>query len=75
MSSHNVLLLIFLGLIFQGLTYPVAELFLEDVLEKTRYLIKSEADNFQGNSRRRMRQQDSKRDPLTDLFEAWSFPL
>ncbi|XP_015062766.1 DExH-box ATP-dependent RNA helicase DExH1 isoform X2 [Solanum pennellii] len=52
-----------------GLTYPVAELFLEDVLEKTRYLIKSEADNFQGNSRRRMRQQDSKRDPLTDLFE------
>ncbi|KAK4380653.1 hypothetical protein RND71_002515 [Anisodus tanguticus] len=53
-----------------GLTYPVAELFLEDVLEKTRYLIKSEADNFQGKSRRRMRQQDSKRDPLTDLFEA-----
>ncbi|CAN4113942.1 unnamed protein product [Withania somnifera] len=52
-----------------GLTYPVAELFLEDVLEKTRYLIKSEVDNFQGNSRRRMRQQDSKRDPLTDLFE------
>ncbi|CAN4089643.1 unnamed protein product [Withania somnifera] len=52
-----------------GLTHPVAELFLEDVLEKTRYLIKSEADKFQGNSRRRMRQQDSKRDPLTELFE------
>lgn len=52
-----------------GLTFPVAELFLEDVLEKTRYIVKSEADNYQGNSRRRKRQQDSKKDPLTDLFE------
>ncbi|GMP98569.1 hypothetical protein CsSME_00046401 [Camellia sinensis var. sinensis] len=52
-----------------GLTFPVAELFLEDVLEKTRYSIKSEFDNFQGSSRRR-RQQESKKDPMTELFEA-----
>ncbi|XP_075638582.1 DExH-box ATP-dependent RNA helicase DExH1 isoform X2 [Castanea sativa] len=52
-----------------GLTFPVAESFLEDVLEKTRYSIKSEFDNFEGNSRRRRRQQDSKKDPLTELFE------
>ena len=55
---------------WQGLTFPVAESFLEDVLEKTRYNIKSEFDNFEGNSRRRRRQQDSKKDPLTELFEA-----
>lgn len=52
-----------------GLTFPVAEFFLEDLLEKTRYSIKSESDNFEGNSRRRRRQQDSKKDPLTELFE------
>ncbi|KAK4582595.1 hypothetical protein RGQ29_025695 [Quercus rubra] len=52
-----------------GLTFPVAESFLEDVLEKTRYSIKSEFDNFEGNSRMRRRQQDSKKDPLTELFE------
>ncbi|XP_062166386.1 DExH-box ATP-dependent RNA helicase DExH1 isoform X2 [Alnus glutinosa] len=52
-----------------GLTFPVAEFFLEDVLEKTRYNIKSEFDNFEGNSRRRRRQQDSKKDLLTELFE------
>ncbi|KAG7961525.1 hypothetical protein I3843_09G021600 [Carya illinoinensis] len=50
------------------LTFPVAEFFLEDVLEKTRYNIKSEFDNVEGNSRRR-RQQDSKKDPLMELFE------
>ncbi|XP_041024163.1 DExH-box ATP-dependent RNA helicase DExH1 isoform X1 [Juglans microcarpa x Juglans regia] len=51
-----------------GLTFPVAEFFLEDVLEKTHYNIKSEFDNVEGNSRRR-RQQDSKKDPLMELFE------
>ncbi|XP_028087894.1 DExH-box ATP-dependent RNA helicase DExH1 isoform X2 [Camellia sinensis] len=51
-----------------GLTFPVAELFLEDVLEKTHYSIKSEFDNFRGSSRRR-RQQESKKDPMTELFE------
>lgn len=54
-----------------GLTFPVQELFLEDVLEKTRYAVKSETDNFQGNSRRR--QQESKSDPITDKFEACFF--
>ncbi|KAG5556410.1 hypothetical protein RHGRI_006865 [Rhododendron griersonianum] len=54
-----------------GLTFPVAEFFLEDVLEKTRYSIKSEVNNYQGSSRRRGRQQESKKDPLTELFEAW----
>ncbi|CAK9152961.1 unnamed protein product [Ilex paraguariensis] len=52
-----------------GLTFPVTELFLEDVLEKSRYSIKSEGDSFQGNSRRRRRQQESKKDPLTEMFE------
>lgn len=52
-----------------GFTYPVTELFLEDVLEKTRYSIKSESDNFQGSSRRHRRQQESKKDPLTESFE------
>lgn len=54
----------------QGFTFPVSEFFLEDILEKTRYSIKSEFDNFEGNSRRRRRQKDSKKDPLTELFEA-----
>ncbi|XP_016184683.1 DExH-box ATP-dependent RNA helicase DExH1 isoform X5 [Arachis ipaensis] len=52
-----------------GFTYPVEEHFLEDVLEKTRYSIKAEFDNFEGNSRRRRKQQDSKKDPLTEMFE------
>ncbi|GFP82682.1 ATP-dependent RNA helicase dhx36 [Phtheirospermum japonicum] len=52
-----------------GLTFPVKEFYLEDVLEKTRYSIKSESDNFPGNSRGRRRQQESKNDPLTELFE------
>ncbi|XP_062112415.1 DExH-box ATP-dependent RNA helicase DExH1 isoform X1 [Humulus lupulus] len=50
-----------------GFTFPVTELFLEDILEKTHYSIKSESSNFDGNSRRR--QKDSKKDPLTELFE------
>ncbi|XP_021289925.1 DExH-box ATP-dependent RNA helicase DExH1 isoform X2 [Herrania umbratica] len=52
-----------------GLTFPVAELFLEDVLQKTHYNIKSEFDNFQGNSRRRRKELDLKKDNLTALFE------
>ncbi|GMH22995.1 hypothetical protein Nepgr_024838 [Nepenthes gracilis] len=52
-----------------GFTYPVEELFLEDVLEKTSYKIKSEFDNFEGSSRSRQRQPMSKKDPLTQLFE------
>lgn len=56
---------------YQGKTFAVAEFFLEDVLEKTRYNIKSEFENFEGNSRRRRRQQESKKDPLSELFEAF----
>ncbi|XP_038905171.1 DExH-box ATP-dependent RNA helicase DExH1 isoform X2 [Benincasa hispida] len=52
-----------------GKTFAVTEFFLEDVLEKTRYNIKSEFENFEGNSRRRRRQQESKKDPLSELFE------
>ncbi|KAG4204569.1 hypothetical protein ERO13_A04G054700v2 [Gossypium hirsutum] len=52
-----------------GLTFPVAELFLEDVLQKTRYNIKSEFDNNQGNSRRRRKELDFKKDNLTALYE------
>ena len=62
-------MMFFLMNFWQGMTFPVAELFLEDVLEKSRYSIKSEFDNFQGSSRRRRRQQESKKDPLTELFE------
>ncbi|KAL3646913.1 hypothetical protein CASFOL_009457 [Castilleja foliolosa] len=52
-----------------GLTFPVKEFYLEDVLEKTRYIIKSDSDSFPGNSRGRRRQQESKKDPLTELYE------
>ncbi|KAL2327345.1 hypothetical protein Fmac_020772 [Flemingia macrophylla] len=55
-----------------GFTFPVAEYFLEHVLEKTRYSIKSDFDNFEGNSRRRRKQQESKKDPLTEMFEAYT---
>ena len=48
----------------------MVEHFLEDVLEKTRYSIKSESDDIEGNSRRRKKQQDSKKDPLAEMFEA-----
>ncbi|GLT94813.1 hypothetical protein SLE2022_125340 [Rubroshorea leprosula] len=52
-----------------GMTYPVTELFLEDILEKTHYKITSELDNFQGNSRRRKKELDLKKDQLMTLFE------
>ena len=65
--------LIIFGHMCQGFTYPVAEHSLEDVLEKTRYSMKSDFENFKGNSRRRRKQQDSKKDPLTEMFEACIF--
>ncbi|KAH9607253.1 hypothetical protein KSS87_014411 [Heliosperma pusillum] len=58
-----------------GLTFPVTELFLEDVLEKIRYNIKSDSDSYQGSSRRRSRQLDSKKDPLIEQFEANFLPV
>ena len=65
---------IFLYVIFkmkrfgQGFTFPVTEFFLEDVLEKTRYKIKSERDSSAGSSRKK-RFSSVKSDPLSDLFE------
>jgi len=65
---------IFLYVIFnmrcfgQGFTFPVTELFLEDVLEKTRYKIRSECDSSAGSSRKK-RFSSVKSDPLSDLFE------
>ncbi|KAK3004339.1 hypothetical protein RJ639_018255, partial [Escallonia herrerae] len=58
-----------------GLTFPVTEFFLEDVLEKTCYFLKPEFENFQGYSGRRMRLRESKRDPITELFEAFGMVL
>ncbi|XP_051149601.1 DExH-box ATP-dependent RNA helicase DExH1 [Andrographis paniculata] len=52
-----------------GFTFPVKEFYLEDVLEKTRYSIQSDSDNYSGNSRRGRRQQEPTKDPLTELFE------
>jgi ATP-dependent RNA helicase DHX36 len=43
-------------------------MFLEDILEKTSYKIKSERENFQGNSRRK-RPAPVKNDPVSDVFE------
>ena len=59
----------FVVMYWQGLTFPVSDFYLEDVLEKTCYEIQ-ESDSFQGNSRQRRREQYSKKDPLTELFEA-----
>lgn len=64
-----LLYFILFGHMCQGFTFPVVEHFLEDVLEKTRYNIKSESDDIEGNSRRKKKQQDSKKDPLTEMFE------
>lgn len=49
----------------------MAEFFLEDVLEKTKYTIKPESESIPGNSRgRRKRQQESKKeDSIIESFE------
>jgi len=47
-----------------GFTFPVKELFLEDVLETTRYVTSS-----QDSARRKGKQPEKKKDPLTDMFE------
>lgn len=46
--------------LLQGFTFPVAEIFLEDVLEKTHYSIESEPER---------RQTEQKKDPVAALFE------
>ncbi|GLJ45369.1 hypothetical protein SUGI_0955050 [Cryptomeria japonica] len=52
-----------------GFTFPVKELFLEDILERTSYAIESESKSSQSSFGRRRKQPDQKRDPLTMLFE------
>ncbi|CAM6110806.1 unnamed protein product [Calypogeia fissa] len=51
-----------------GFTFPVTELFLEDVLELTKYRVGSDqsANEFGGGRRRT---QEKKKDPLTQVFE------
>jgi hypothetical protein len=53
----------------QGFTFPVTEFFLEDILEKTGYKIKSERDQFPGSSRRKKFKSVTKNDPLSEVFE------
>jgi hypothetical protein len=53
----------------QGFTFPVTEFFLEDILEKTGYKIKSERDQFPGSSRRKKFSSVTKNDPLSEVFE------
>ena len=49
---------------------------MEPLIRRPRYAVESEADNFQGYSKRRRRQQqESKSDPVTEPFEAWLFSL
>lgn len=70
MLISNIIVII-VNVILQGFTFPVVDLFLEDILDKTHYKIKtSESDIYRGNSKRRRREQDSKKDELTALFEA-----
>ncbi|CAM6083041.1 unnamed protein product [Calypogeia fissa] len=54
-----------------GFTFPVTELFLEDVLELTKYRVGSDqsANEFGGGRRRT---QEKKKDPLTQVFEGRS---
>lgn len=53
----------------------MAEFFLEDVLEKTKYTIKPESESIPGNTRGRRRwQQEYKReDPISESFEVFFF--
>ena len=44
-------------------------------MEKTRYNIQSEFENSEGSSRKRRRQKESKKDPLTELFEVISLTI
>lgn len=61
--------------LIQGFTYPVRELFLEDMLEKTKYHIESEFDSFQGSGRRKRRQVETKKDSLLEVFEVFNVQM
>eukprot|EP00252_Welwitschia_mirabilis_P018479 TRINITY_DN4106_c0_g1_i1.p1 TRINITY_DN4106_c0_g1~~TRINITY_DN4106_c0_g1_i1.p1 ORF type:complete len:1010 (-),score=207.73 TRINITY_DN4106_c0_g1_i1:315-3344(-) len=52
-----------------GFTFHVKELFLEDILETTRYAISSDGNSKQDGSRRRGKEADKRKDSLVQLFE------
>ncbi|OAE22268.1 hypothetical protein AXG93_3491s1080 [Marchantia polymorpha subsp. ruderalis] len=52
-----------------GFTFPVQELFLEDVLEKTRYRVGADQQPSSNYGGQRRRTQEKKRDPITQAFE------
>jgi ATP-dependent RNA helicase DHX36 len=56
----------------QGFTFPVKELFLEDVLELTHYSVGADQGGFSGGGfgGKRRRTQERKRDPVSEAFEA-----
>lgn len=55
--------------VLQGFTFPVQELFLEDVLEKTRYRVGADQQPSSNYGGQRRRTQEKKRDPITQAFE------
>lgn len=59
--------------VLQGFTFPVKQLFLEDVLETTGYAIGADQTNVSGHGGRRSRMQEKKKDALLDLFEVNDF--
>jgi ATP-dependent RNA helicase DHX36 len=54
-----------------GFTFPVKELFLEDVLELTHYSVGADQGGFSGGGfgGKRRRTQERKRDPVSEAFE------
>lgn len=55
----------------QGFTFPVKELFLEDVLELTRFNIVADQGGFSsgGGGGRRRKAQEKAQDPILEAFE------
>lgn len=55
----------------QGFTFPVKELFLEDVLELTRFPVGADQEGYTGGGfgGKRRRTQEKKRDPVIEAFE------
>lgn len=55
----------------QGFTFPVKELFLEDVLELTRFPVSSDQGGYNGGGGggKRRKTQEKKRDPISEAFE------
>ena len=60
----------------QGFTFPVKELFLEDVLELTHYPIVADQGGYNGGGGgggggRRRKTQEKAQDPILEAFEVW----